>query len=161
MTDAPRIPIIDGWANPAVKELFEHVPEIDRLFRQSGAAHLLATGVSTSEMIGMMDAAGIERLMMTTWSRPGIHLISNDRIHQLVSENPTRLVGVATVAVIVVAAAATWWALLGLVGIALLVPAVRRVLAGARGPALIAVLKSSGTAELAYALGLVVGLLQA
>jgi len=71
------------------------------------------------------------------------------------------LVGLAAVAVVVVAAGTTWWALLGLVGIALLVPAVRRVLGGAQGPALIAVLKSSGTAELAYALGLVVGLLLA
>ena len=58
------------------------------------------------------------------------------------------LVGLAAVAVVVVAAATTWWALLGLAGIALLVPAVRRVLGGAQGPALIAVLKSSGTAEL-------------
>jgi len=97
MSDTKQIPIIDGWANPAVKELFEHVPEIARLFQQSGAAHLLETGVSTSEMIGMMDAAGIERLMMTTWSRPGIHLISNERIHELVREHPTRIVGVATV----------------------------------------------------------------
>ena len=71
------------------------------------------------------------------------------------------LVCLAAVAVVVVAAATTWWALLGLAGIALLVPAVRRVLGGAQGPALIAVLKASGTAELTYALGLVVGLLLA
>ena len=32
-----QIPIIDAWANPAIKELFESVPEIERLFRQSGA----------------------------------------------------------------------------------------------------------------------------
>ena len=38
---------------------------------------------------------------------------------------------------------------------------VRRVLGGAQGPALIAVLKASGIAELAYALGIVVGLLLA
>ena len=48
---------------------------------------------------------------------------------------------------------------LGLAGIVLLGPAVRTVLAGAQGPALIAVLKASGTAELTYALGLSVGLL--
>ena len=68
------------------------------------------------------------------------------------------LVIAAAVATLVVAIATTWWALLGLLGIALLVPAVRRVLGGARGPALIAVLKATGTAELAYALGLAVGL---
>ncbi len=31
-----NMPIIDAWANPAVKELFARVPEIERLFRQSG-----------------------------------------------------------------------------------------------------------------------------
>ncbi len=43
-----RIPIIDAWANPAIKELFQSVPEIERLFRQSGASHLLETGVSAA-----------------------------------------------------------------------------------------------------------------
>jgi 1,4-dihydroxy-2-naphthoate octaprenyltransferase len=71
------------------------------------------------------------------------------------------LVALAAAAVVVVALATTVGALLGLVGIVLLVPAVRRVLGGAQGPDLIAVLKSSGTAELAYALGLAVGLLLA
>ncbi|MDN5761480.1 MAG: 1,4-dihydroxy-2-naphthoate polyprenyltransferase [Microlunatus sp.] len=71
----------------------------------------------------------------------------------------TGLVALATVAVVAVSAATTWWALLGLAGIVLLGPAVRTVLAGAQGPALIAVLKASGTAELTYALGLFVGLL--
>ena len=71
------------------------------------------------------------------------------------------LVAVAALAVVVVAAATTWWALLGLVGIALLAPAVRSVLGQAQGPALIAVLKATGTAELTYSLGLAVGLLLA
>ncbi len=69
------------------------------------------------------------------------------------------LIAAAGVAVVVVAVTTTWWALLGLVGVALLVPAVRTVLGGAQGPALIAVLKASGTAELGYAIGLAVGLL--
>ena len=68
------------------------------------------------------------------------------------------LVAAAAAALALVAAATTWWALLGLVGIAMLVPAVRAVLGGARGPALIAVLKATGSAELIYALGLAVGL---
>ena len=92
-----RLPIIDAWANPAIKELFERVPEIERLFRQSGASHLLKAGVSASEMVGMMDAGGIERLCMTTWARPGISITSNDRIHEFVREYPDRFVGVATV----------------------------------------------------------------
>lgn len=71
------------------------------------------------------------------------------------------LIAGATLAVVLVAASTTWWVLLGLAGIVLLVPAVRSVLSGAQGPALIAVLKASGTAELVYALGLAAGLLLA
>ena len=92
-----RLPIIDAWANPAIKEMFEHVPEIERLFRQSGTSHLLTTGVSPAEMVAMMDVAGIERLLMTTWARPGISITSNDRIAEFVDEFPDRFVGVATV----------------------------------------------------------------
>ena len=70
----------------------------------------------------------------------------------------TALIAAAVAALVLVAATTTWWALLGLGGIALLVPAVRTVLGGAQGPALIAVLKATGSAELTYALGLAVGL---
>src|SRR5580698_6359386 len=96
MSDWP-IPIIDAWANPAIKEMFQSVPEIARLFRQSGATHLLEKGVSADEMVGMMDTAGIERLCMTTWARPGISITSNDRIAEFLQAHPTRFVGVATV----------------------------------------------------------------
>ena len=70
----------------------------------------------------------------------------------------TALVVAAAAALVLVAATTGWWALLGLGGIAMLVPAVRTVLGGAQGPALIAVLKATGTAELTYALGLAIGL---
>ena len=45
----------------------------------------------------MMDAAGIERICLTTWARPGVHLTSNDRIREFVAAYPDRIVGVATV----------------------------------------------------------------
>ena len=51
----------------------------------------------------------------------------------------------AAVMIGLVAALTTGWALLGLVGLALIVPAVRTVLSGADGPALIAVLEGHGT----------------
>jgi uncharacterized protein len=44
-----------------------------------------------------MDAAGIERLCMTTWARPGVSLMSNDRIAEFTRAYPQRFVGVATV----------------------------------------------------------------
>ncbi|VXC20567.1 1,4-dihydroxy-2-naphthoate octaprenyltransferase [Nocardioides sp. AX2bis] len=62
------------------------------------------------------------------------------------------LVGLAAVAVVAVAAATTWWALLGLGFLAVAGPACRVVLGGATGPGLIPVLGSTGKAELVWAL---------
>ena len=68
------------------------------------------------------------------------------------------LVAVAVATVVAAAAITTPWALLGLAGFVLLVRPVRAVLTGAVGPALITVLKATGTAELLIAAGLTLGL---
>ncbi len=65
---------------------------------------------------------------------------------------------VATFGVLAVAATSTWWALLGLAMLALLGPACTRVVGGADGRDLIAVLRNAGLAELVCALGLLLGL---
>ena len=69
------------------------------------------------------------------------------------------LVVIAALMIIVVAALTSIWALLGLVGLVLIIPAVRTVLTGGRGPQLIAVLKTTGLAELISAIGFAVGLI--
>ncbi|MEN0069521.1 MAG: 1,4-dihydroxy-2-naphthoate polyprenyltransferase [Propionicimonas sp.] len=68
------------------------------------------------------------------------------------------LVGLATVAVVGVAATSTWWALLGLVMLALLARTAAALLRGAAGRDLIPVLRACGLAELGCALGLLAGL---
>ncbi|WP_375432390.1 1,4-dihydroxy-2-naphthoate polyprenyltransferase [uncultured Friedmanniella sp.] len=68
------------------------------------------------------------------------------------------LVAGAAVLIVVVALLTSLWALLGLAGLALAVPACRRVLAGAAGRELIAVLKNTGTTELLAAVGFTLGL---
>ncbi len=68
------------------------------------------------------------------------------------------LVAAAGVAVLAVAVATTWWALLGLVFLVPGVRATRTVTGGAVGPALIPVLQLTGVAELLWALGVAVGL---
>ncbi len=68
------------------------------------------------------------------------------------------LVLLAAITITGIAALTTWWALLGLAGLLLVVPAVRAVSGGAVGPALIVVLKSTGTAQLAAAALLTIGL---
>jgi len=69
------------------------------------------------------------------------------------------LVVVAEIAVVMTARGATLWALLGLCFLVLVLGPVRLLLAGARGRELIRVLKLTGLAELACAVGLLVGLL--
>ena len=68
------------------------------------------------------------------------------------------LVAVAAVAAVAIAVGATPWALLALPGLLPAVPAVRAVVGGAVGPALVPVLKTTGIAELLWSAGLALGL---
>ena len=68
------------------------------------------------------------------------------------------LVLAAAAAVVAVAASTTWTALLGLGFLIPVIPALRTVLGGARGPALIPVLQQTGIAEMVWALGVAIGL---
>lgn len=67
------------------------------------------------------------------------------------------LVVAAALCGLAVAALSTWWALLCLAGIGLLVPAARTILGGARGMDLVATLRSTGLGELVFAVGLLAG----
>jgi 1,4-dihydroxy-2-naphthoate octaprenyltransferase len=69
------------------------------------------------------------------------------------------LIVVGAAGVLAIAATTSWWASLGLLGFVLLVPAVRSVLGGATGPALITVLKATGSGELVVSATLTLGLL--
>jgi hypothetical protein len=89
--------IIDAWAQPALKQLAQHMPEVVRLFRQSGTAHLLETGVTPEQMVALMDEAGVQTVLLSAWHRPGHWVISNDEIAGIVRQCPGRFVGVAAV----------------------------------------------------------------
>ncbi len=94
---SPPARIIDAWAQPAFKHLFQRVPEIERLFAQSGAAPLLETGITPEQMIHMMDQAEIETVLLSAWHRPGGWVVTNDEIAALTREFPGRFAGVAAV----------------------------------------------------------------
>ena len=68
------------------------------------------------------------------------------------------LVALSSVLIIIVAFLTAWWALLGLIGLLLIIPAVRIVISGGSGPALIGVLKATSLAELGCAIGFAAGL---
>lgn len=94
--------------------------------------------------------------------RAGDELAGKRTLAVRLGDRGTRLFYVALVAlgaggVVGVAACTTWWALLGLVGLVVLGGPILRVLADARGPELIRVLKVTGIAEVAAAVGVLVG----
>ena len=92
-----HLPIIDAWAQPASANAFQKMPEILRLFEQSGTAHLLKEDISPEQLVALMDAAGIQTLMLSAWHGPDGWLITNDQIAEFVRQYPERFVGVATV----------------------------------------------------------------
>lgn len=92
-----RLPIIDAWAQPVLADSFQKMPEIRRLFEQSGTAHVLQQVLSPDQLVELMDAAGIQTLMLSAWHGPEGWIITNDQIAQFVRRHPERIVGVAAV----------------------------------------------------------------
>jgi len=88
---------IDAWAQPSFADARESMPEIVRLFEKSGSADLLDRKLEPAQLVELMDAAGVETLMLCAWRRPGRWIITNDEISKHVEAFPGRFVGVATV----------------------------------------------------------------
>ncbi len=91
------LPIIDAWANPPFADMAAQLPEIKRLLEQSGAAGQFEQGLSAAELVAAMNAAGIERLLLTSWTAPGRRIASNEKIAEYIRDYPDRFVGVAGV----------------------------------------------------------------
>jgi predicted TIM-barrel fold metal-dependent hydrolase len=89
--------IIDAWAQPATREGLAKMPEIIRLFKHSRATAILETGVTTEQIIEAMDSAGIEKLMLSAWHRPGQWVFHNDEVARMIQAYPGRFAGVAAV----------------------------------------------------------------
>lgn len=96
MTES-SLPIIDAWGNLALPGTIDGAPDVARLFRQSGTAHVLDRGLTPAETIAEMDRAGIGRMLVTAWHRPGSHEYSDRRVRELVRSYPERFVGIASV----------------------------------------------------------------
>ena len=97
MSEGREIQVIDAWAQPASKELMQGVPEIARLFKQSGNAELLEKGMEPAQMVEAMDRAGIQTVMLSAWHRPGGWVFSNDDVAEILRAFPGRFEGVAAV----------------------------------------------------------------
>ncbi|MEW6127559.1 MAG: amidohydrolase family protein [Acidobacteriota bacterium] len=97
MTTTQKPFIIDAWAQPANAKGFAKMPEIVRLFQQSGSAHLVEQGLSGEQIIAEMDKAGVDQLMLSAWHRPGSWIFSNDEIAEMIRAYPDRFAGIAAV----------------------------------------------------------------
>src|SRR5262245_21319424 len=97
MADEPQPEILDVWANPPFAEMNAQLPEIRRLFAQSGGLQRLSAGMTAAQLVEAMDAAGTARLFLTSWTRPEGTVASNEQIAAFIAEYPQRFVGVAGV----------------------------------------------------------------
>lgn len=91
----PRM--IDVWAQPVVPGGLKALPEVERLFQQSGNTDLLNRGVSPDELIQMLDAAKVDQVMLTAWHRPGRWVYSNDDVAEVARAHPDRVIPIACV----------------------------------------------------------------
>lgn len=89
--------IIDAWAQPLTRQSAQKMPEVARLFQQSGSAKLLETGLTAEQIVMAMDRAGIQTLMLSAWHRPGQWIYHNDDIAEMIRQFPDRFCGVAAV----------------------------------------------------------------
>ncbi|PGH23857.1 hypothetical protein AJ80_02105 [Polytolypa hystricis UAMH7299] len=90
-------PIIDAWANP-VFPLAESLPEAARLFQQSHSdASLLSKKRSPAELVKLMDMAGVSKICLTAWYRPGRVAFSNEEVAEFTRAYPDRFIGIASV----------------------------------------------------------------
>ncbi len=97
MASDTKASIIDAWAQPAFAEAYAKMPEIARLFKQSGSSEALERGLTPEQMIEQMDRSGIRTLMLSAWHRPGQWVIHNDQVAEMVERFPGRFAGVASV----------------------------------------------------------------
>jgi uncharacterized protein len=90
--------IIDVWAQPTLGERPGRLrmPEITRLFERSGSADLIDASVGPDELVALMDAAGVDRLLLSAWHRPGGWVISNDDVAEFTRAHPDRFAGLAS-----------------------------------------------------------------
>ncbi len=90
-------PILDAWAQPALVSFFERVPEVASLLRRSGTRGYGHQDLSPRETVELMDAAGIQRVTLRAWHRPGSWVCSNEEVARFTTAYPDRFVGIASV----------------------------------------------------------------
>lgn len=89
---------IDAWCQMAHPNLLKFVPENARLAVQSKVPQgLLEEGLTVEQTVKLMNKAGIDKVCLNAWYRPGKGILTNDMVHEWVSKYPDRFIGIAGV----------------------------------------------------------------
>jgi predicted TIM-barrel fold metal-dependent hydrolase len=89
---------IDAWCQMAYPPFLKGVPEVRRLLAQSKVPiELFEQGLSPEQTLDLMDEAGVDKICVSAWYRPGLAVISNEVVHEFTKKCPERLIGIGGV----------------------------------------------------------------
>jgi len=76
----------------------ESIPEASPLFEQSHADKELPSKCRTpTDLVTLMDGAGVSKICLCAWYRPGKAVFSNEHVAEFTRAYPDRFVGIASV----------------------------------------------------------------
>jgi hypothetical protein len=89
---------IDAWATLVRPGTLDRWPaEFIHIFERYGTLELFARGITTEELLDQMDAAGVERLMLSAFGYGNVEIITNEEVAEICGKHPNRFTGVGTV----------------------------------------------------------------
>lgn len=89
---------IDAWATLVRPGTIDRWPaEFISIFKRYGTLELFEKGMSVEEIIDNMDAAGVDRLMLSAFGYGEYDIISNAEVAEVCAKHPDRFTGVGTV----------------------------------------------------------------
>jgi len=89
---------IDAWAtyvSPEGAKLWP--PEFMHIFRKYRSPLAQADGQSVESLLAEMDAAGVDRIVLSAFDFRGSSILSNEQVAELVRAHPDRFIGAGTV----------------------------------------------------------------
>ncbi|MCC6211055.1 MAG: amidohydrolase [Burkholderiales bacterium] len=89
---------IDAWATWISPEGAKKWPqEFLHIFRKYRSPEIMVKGQSIEAMLAEMDAAGVDRVVLSAFSHKDIAVVTNDEVAAMVRRFPKRFVGAGTV----------------------------------------------------------------
>ena len=97
-TTSRRPGAIDAWATLVRPGTLGRWPaEFLHIFRRYGTLELFERGITPEALIDEMDAAGVDRLMLSAFAYGDVEIIANEEVAEVCGKHPDRFTGVGTV----------------------------------------------------------------